>query len=508
MNSNCGVKESLFVCAQSNEPSSILTIDPVSGGNCLAFQGNELQSGTIHSATFIGQDQTHLCIALKDISIMTIPMKHKKSKKTLSTICTRSFLGQKANFIVSHPSGDFIFVASDNKIYSWELSSGNMLSMIEEHIREISAFKISTCGSLLASASMDGAVKIWLTARLITQSNEGSRISPQLAGHSSHTLEVNDLYITSSGMSARIFSVSADHNACLYSLATNQIILKITSDHPLSACCMDGAERRMFLASTDGQIRTIDLMKSELPKDSFQRMEVENKQKDGKTENSFQFHKCRVQQLCTNFDGSRLASGDSSGAFAIWDVTNGQLLQNGQMKGPIIVLTFILENQSAAGTSLPPLNRQMSSGPKSSFAVKHAHLKKVYSEKCLQDHFGKMLRKANTRALRCDLGSSNSSVEGTSKDNRQINISNQNKNKRKRCRVETETTLAPTENPPNEEENGESVDLSSNEATTNVEQLKQRIRILERELARVVQINAEIYDYAANLTIDEDNVVT
>jgi len=67
--------------------------------------------------------------------------------------------------------------------------------------------------------------------------------------------------------------------------------------------------------------------------------------------------------------------------------------------------------------------------------------------------------------------------------------------------------LTPTENSLKEEENLESADVSSIESTTNVEQLKQRIKILERELARVVQINAEIYDYAANLTIDEDNLV-
>ena len=62
-------------------------------------------------------------------------------------------------------------------------------------------------------------------------------------------------------------------------------------------------------------------------------MKVENELKDNKVENSFQFHNCRVQQLCTNSDGSRLASGDNSGSYAIWDASNGQLLQNGQMKG-------------------------------------------------------------------------------------------------------------------------------------------------------------------------------
>lgn len=67
--------------------------------------------------------------------------------------------------------------------------------------------------------------------------------------------------------------------------------------------------------------------------------------------------------------------------------------------------------------------------------------------------------------------------------------------------------MTKTENPDNEGNEG-SVDLSSVETTTNVEQLQQRVRRLERELARVVQINAEIYDYAANLTIEEENLVT
>jgi WD40 repeat protein len=40
-----------------------------------------------------------------------------------------------------------------------------MLSVVEEHIREISALKISTCGNFLATGSLDGAVKIFSVAR-------------------------------------------------------------------------------------------------------------------------------------------------------------------------------------------------------------------------------------------------------------------------------------------------------------------------------------------------------
>uniref|UniRef100_A0A915MQF9 Uncharacterized protein n=1 Tax=Meloidogyne javanica TaxID=6303 RepID=A0A915MQF9_MELJA len=146
----------------------------------------------------------------------------------------------------------------------------------------------------------------------------------------------------------------------------------------------------------------------------------------------------------------------------------------------------------------------MSTGSKSNFAVKHANLNKVYCEKSSQEHFDKLLRNVNAAALRCEF---QSSVEGKSKDNIQQQQDN-NLNVRG-CQIENETTttLTPTENSLKEEENVENADVSSIESTTNVEQLKQRIKILERELARVVQINAEIYDYAANLTIDEDNLV-
>jgi WD40 repeat protein len=40
-----------------------------------------------------------------------------------------------------------------------------MLSIVEEHARSITVLKISACGNYLATASKDGAVKIFLSAK-------------------------------------------------------------------------------------------------------------------------------------------------------------------------------------------------------------------------------------------------------------------------------------------------------------------------------------------------------
>jgi pre-rRNA-processing protein IPI3 len=149
-----------------------------------------------------------------------------------------------------------------------------MLSLVEQHVREISALRLSSCGHFLATGSLDGAVKMFLTAKfaskmpfksvyksilsLITPREEGGGRDQPIGGHSAHSLPVNELFI-SSGLGPRLLSVSEDHTAALFSLATRQILLKITSDRPLTACCMDWAETRLFLGAGNGRICAVDI---------------------------------------------------------------------------------------------------------------------------------------------------------------------------------------------------------------------------------------------------------
>lgn len=121
---------------------------------------------------------------------------------------------------------------------------------------------------------------IFFIFSLIAESElDGQASEPRaFASYSPHTLPVADLHLssTTAGGALRVLTVSADHHAVLWSMATRQvkkiillilkvfyfcfqILLRITADQPLSACCMDAAELRLFLASESGTIRAVDI---------------------------------------------------------------------------------------------------------------------------------------------------------------------------------------------------------------------------------------------------------
>ena len=76
--------------------------------------------------------------------------------------------------------------------------------------------------------------------------------------YSPHTSAVEDVYITS-GTDPRILTVSADRSLSLHSISTQQTLVKLSADQPLTACCMDPAEARIFIGGRCGKIGILDL---------------------------------------------------------------------------------------------------------------------------------------------------------------------------------------------------------------------------------------------------------
>jgi hypothetical protein len=101
---------------------------------------------------------------------------------------------------------------------------------------------------------------------LISNQEFAQQIKP-IGGHNFHSLPVNDLFI-SNGTQPRILSVSDDHLAVLFSLTTQQILLKLSTNQPLTSCCMDPAETKIFIGSITGGIRIIDIQ-TEVKKNKF-----------------------------------------------------------------------------------------------------------------------------------------------------------------------------------------------------------------------------------------------
>lgn len=47
----------------------------------------------------------------------------------------------------------------------------------------------------------------------------------------------------------------------------------------------------------------------------------------------FEHHSDEVCKVCVNFDATMLASGDKTGSYCIWDISNGQCLKASSLKG-------------------------------------------------------------------------------------------------------------------------------------------------------------------------------
>uniref|UniRef100_A0A183CBL8 WD_REPEATS_REGION domain-containing protein n=1 Tax=Globodera pallida TaxID=36090 RepID=A0A183CBL8_GLOPA len=511
--------ESLFLCAQSANPHSVLVLDPFSGSSRWSLRGSELQQGTIQTAEPIGKNPSFLCVALADkpslytIPLLRVPKKSGIPSPFLHCPNVRSMLVQKARFIQTHPCGDFLFVGADNKLFTWELHSGQLLSLVEEHLRNISAMRISSCGHFLATASLDGDVKVFMTASLIAEREHGlSAAAPSaLAAYSPHSLPVNDLCLSGGAHSAaalRILSVSADHSAALFSLPTQQILLRITADRSLTACCMDPAELRIFLAAESGLIGSVDICAQF--NDQFVSFSDRKSSSSPAIPSSVRHfehqHNATVHKLAVSADGGRMASGDEEGRYCVWDTANGQCLLGGIMQGPISALSFRLHwptsDEQPKGNNIRQfapvtLQRNLTIIRKlkmfSHWGEEINLTSKLSDEKVLVELLGALIKRINSgkRILPACLDDSN--AYATEATGPKIG------GKRRRV-VTTEAPLTLKELLNNNTEG-----VCSDEGAGGERELvlAEQIRQLQRELARVVQLNAELYNYSANIALED-----
>ncbi|VDN43819.1 unnamed protein product [Gongylonema pulchrum] len=152
-----------------------------------------------------------------------------------------------------------------------------------------------------------------------------------------HSLAVSDIALTRHS-TPRVLSCSNDHTAALYSLTANECLLKIACDVALASCAIDPAECRIFLGTARGPVAQLDLYalnKTELS------VITETSSSDSLP--TFSGHSAAVVRLDVNQDGSLLASGDTCGNYAIWDILSRQCLRTSSMKGTYSMIEPVIE---------------------------------------------------------------------------------------------------------------------------------------------------------------------
>lgn len=317
--------EVLVTCDTNNPLSTCCVWNPHTGTNLMAYKGG----GTAESKTlsFIGKD--YIAAVEKNKPILHIwPL---NSQQTVQGM--RFILPGKASALAITSNGSFCIAGIGEKIYVWQITSGNLLTIINRHYQKIVVLKFTPDGKFFVSAAEDGMVMVWSLAtvvahpevELVTQTTAGQQ-DPVFI-FSDHSLPITDMYISKTGMHGRLITVSSDRSCKIYDLSSGEILLNLIFDVPLSSITMDVLELNIFIGTINGKIHQCSLTNPPRNKDL-----LVNTDTDCPT---FNLHNKEVTCLSVSLDGETLMSSSNDEQVVLWHIHSKQPIRTIRHKGSV-----------------------------------------------------------------------------------------------------------------------------------------------------------------------------
>ncbi|XP_039748372.1 WD repeat-containing protein 18 [Pararge aegeria] len=324
--------EVLVTCDSNNTLWTSSIWDPHNGTNLMTYKGG----GTAENRTacFIGGD--YLAAVEKTKPILHIwPL---NSQQTVQGM--RFILPGKASAFAVTADGSYCIAGIDEKIYLWQIASGNLLTIINRHYQKVNLLKFTCDGRFFISAAEDGMVMVWSLAK-VAANPEVELVTQTVAGQhdpvyifSDHFLPVTDMCISKNGMHGRLFTVSSDRTCKVYDLTSGEMLLNLVFDEPLSAIALDVLELNVFVGSTEGRIVQFCLTNPPRGKDLLINSD----------DNSiiFSAHSKAVTCLSVSLNGELLVSGGNDDQVILWHIRSQQPIRVIRHKGSITNAFFSL----------------------------------------------------------------------------------------------------------------------------------------------------------------------
>lgn len=317
--------EVVVTCDSNNPLWTCCVWDPHTGTSLMTYKGG----GTAESKTlsFIGKD--YLAAVEKTKPVLHIwPL---NSHQTVQGM--RFILPGKASALAITNDGAYCVAGIDEKIYLWQIASGNLLSIINRHYQKVVVIKFTPDGKYFVSAAEDGMVMVWSLAtvaahpevELVTQTTAGQHDPVYI--FSDHSLPVTDMCISKTGMHGRLCTVSSDRSCKIYDLASGEILLNLIFDIPLSSVTMDVLELNIFIGNTEGNIQQFSLTNPPRNKDLLVNTEADCP--------TFTSHSKAVTCLSVSLDGETLMSGSSDEQVILWHIRSKQPIRTIRHKGSV-----------------------------------------------------------------------------------------------------------------------------------------------------------------------------
>ncbi|KAJ8720727.1 hypothetical protein PYW08_006192 [Mythimna loreyi] len=299
--------------------------DPHTGTCLMTYKGGGTAEN--RTLTFLGND--YLAAVEK-----TKPVLHIWPANSYQTVQGMRFIlpGKATAFAVSR-DGSFIVAGIEEKIYLWQMASGNLLTILSKHYQKVVMLRFTPDGRYFVSASEDGIVMVW-SLTTVSAHPEVDLVSQSSAGQhdpvyifSNHTLPVTDLYISKTGMHGRLCTVSSDRTCKIYDLSSGELLLNFVFDVPLSAITMDVLELNIFVGTTEGKIHQFSLTNPPRNRNVLVNTEVNCP--------TFSSHTKVVTCLSVSLDGETLMSGSNDEQVILWHIPSKQPVRVIRHKGPI-----------------------------------------------------------------------------------------------------------------------------------------------------------------------------
>eukprot|EP00795_Rhopilema_esculentum_P004628 gene4628-20903_t len=242
----------------------------------------------------------------------------------------------KVTAICCSPDGNYCVVGLQEKIFVWQMATGNLMKVLSKHYQNVTSLKFTDYGGFFVSAGDDNLVMVWsLSSVLSVGTNSRGMVEDVKPVHtfSHHSLPIKDLYLTCGGIHGRLVTCSLDQTCKVYDLSSGQQICSFLFDTGLSAVTMDPAETLIVVGGINGKIHVINISRMKMQKD-------QNVMND-EDERRFFGHSKEISALSTNSKGDTLLSGSADHTVRMWHIESGQCIKQIYLKGKVTTLKVL-----------------------------------------------------------------------------------------------------------------------------------------------------------------------
>ncbi|CAL4128915.1 unnamed protein product [Meganyctiphanes norvegica] len=311
-----------------NAGTDVLQVyDCSTGTNLHSYRGTSLTPGTL---SFVGPCE-YMMSGQKDKPLLQAWVINQHDPMHIRL----SVPGPVSAMDVSKANPKYCILGIGEKIYIYKLLSGRLIGVTSRHYQSVTCLKFTDCGNYFISGGEDGFVYMWSMANIndSLHKQETEQIHPK-AVLGQHADKVTTISLTASGQHSLVMSASLDQTVRIYDLRSAKLLYTLVTPSQVTALTCNLLGSQVFLGSSDGRVRIINLLPHPTPGD----VQV--------THGGSLCHTKGVRFLTVTSSGSTLLTAGEDGEVKVWSITTASLHQ------PELALQRTLHSGRGAVTNL------------------------------------------------------------------------------------------------------------------------------------------------------------